>query len=146
MPSAKETAARLRAARGYAGLTQRKLASLMGTSVETLSRIENGRRTATAEEIERIVALCDGVPMEFIRTGFALIAERGRTTAQVDVVERLATLEEIVMGLARRPTTDDGRARQDALLRGLETLLHTRAASQPSPIPPGRDVLGDNGR
>lgn len=139
MPSAQETGARLRAARGYANLTQRKLAKLMGTSVETLSRIENGHRTASQEEIDKIMSFCEGVPMEFIRTGFDLIVERGRKPAQADVTERLQAVEALIKELAEilLAANSQSAARGVPMLEGelLRRLLAVQPIDAGRPLP-----------
>ena len=94
MPSdVAETAARIRAARGYSGLSQKDLAKKLGHSVETMSRIENGRRAASADETEAIARIC-AVPMLFMETGFALIEERGAEATQGDLMKRVIALEQ----------------------------------------------------
>jgi transcriptional regulator with XRE-family HTH domain len=94
MPPRKgEIAARLRAARGYKGFTQAQLAERLDISVETLSRMENGKGPVSDRRRARIGQLC-GVPPEFMDAGFAPL-ERPIT----DVEQRLYDLERKVEGL-----------------------------------------------
>ena len=92
MPSVSETAARIRAAHYYANLRQDDLAEALGVGVSTVARIEAGRKEATREQVEIIAALCK-VPMEFMQTGFELIAQHGRGKTPADVVGRVSDLE-----------------------------------------------------
>src|SRR5215212_4027001 len=52
-------AARIRAARKAAGLSQGQVARLLGLQRPSVSEIEAGRRRVTAEEITRLVELFD---------------------------------------------------------------------------------------
>lgn len=69
-PRGGEKAARIRAARGYAGLKQPELAKALGVSVETVSRLENGRTTIGSDTLERVGCVCQ-VPPAFMEAGFA---------------------------------------------------------------------------
>jgi transcriptional regulator with XRE-family HTH domain len=68
--SQQELAARVRAARGYSGLHAKQLAKELSISVETMSRIENGRRAVPYEERTKIAQAC-GVPRWFLENGWA---------------------------------------------------------------------------
>lgn len=85
-----ETAGRLRAARGYAGLKQPELAEALGVSVETLSRMENGRTTISVEACHAIARICE-VPTAFMDAGFAPLR---RIDFEDLLEERMGLLEE----------------------------------------------------
>lgn len=127
--SGHEMAARVRAARGYAGLKALDLAKALNVSVETMSRIENGRRPVAPEEREKIVTACKGVPDWFIEDGW----EGGVTsgTRQPDLVlrnqqgELLALVEVKAM---RQAPPNTWIAIQDAMvgaLRGVGLDAHS---------------------
>lgn len=109
-----EKAARLRAARGYAGLTQRQLAKELGHgySVETLSRIENGRTEITAEHIDNYLRVCSTVPRAFMDVGFQPIIDAARAPVAVDVLRRVSSLEVQVNQLVARDARRELEARQ----------------------------------
>jgi len=121
-------AARARAARAYAGLSQPKLAGLLQTSVETLSRLENARKTEiTIEELWAIADAC-GVPRSFMEFGFEVVADAGERALisgeSGDVFERLTVLEDQV----RQLVTRDAR-------RELEERQQTGGAREPASPP-----------
>ncbi|MDP1804954.1 MAG: helix-turn-helix transcriptional regulator [Acidimicrobiales bacterium] len=60
----------LRAVREAAGLTQRELAQVSGIAQANISAIENGRRTPSADTLNRLVVAC----------GFELAATAGDRT------------------------------------------------------------------
>lgn len=76
----KAAAARIRAARGYAGMTQPGLAEKLGLSLATIKRIESAARPLSIEELLRIGAACH-VPPDFMLHGF-----ENMPTAHVDVI------------------------------------------------------------
>lgn len=98
-PKGGETAGRLRAARGYAGLKQPELADKLGVSVETLSRMENGRTTVSDKTRYTVAEIC-GVPGAFMDVGFDPLrrpitdAERRLIDFEELFEERLGVLEE----------------------------------------------------
>lgn len=112
-PKGGETAGRLRAARGYAGLKQPELADALGVSVETLSRMENGRTTVSESTRYSIAEIC-GVPDAFMDVGFGPLRRpvsdlEQRVLEFEDLFEqRLGLLEEqaAVHGWATQPSTD----------------------------------------
>ena len=106
---ADERAARVRAARSYAGMTAPELAKALNVSKETLSRMENGRRPTSAEEL-RVIAETTGVPLSFLAEGF-----NGTARHQDELEERVAALERI-LGVAA---------------------VAIRRAGRPIPQPPG---------
>ena len=56
---------RIRAARTYAGLTQRDLAAAVGVSVRTVSLWETGRRTPSSRWVAALADAC-GVGVEYL--------------------------------------------------------------------------------
>lgn len=99
--SLSELAARARAARGYSGLSQLELAKAMDYSVETMSRIENGRRALNEGELHKIGQVC-GVPLAFMDHGFELIDDAGHAPVAADVLTRMNALEDQVRELIAR--------------------------------------------
>lgn len=63
-------AARIRAARAFAGLDQQTLATHFGVSKVTIKRMERGERETSMDELAEIAALCR-VPLAFMVNGFA---------------------------------------------------------------------------
>jgi transcriptional regulator with XRE-family HTH domain len=68
-PPLPEVARRVRAARAYAGLTVAELADRLGMGVQTIKRIESGRRTARGFELAAIAETCE-LPREFFELDF----------------------------------------------------------------------------
>lgn len=67
---ASETAAaRIRAARAYAAMTQEQLARQLGVDVQTVKRRESGRSAPKRGELVAI-ATVTGVPISFMENGF----------------------------------------------------------------------------
>ena len=111
-----DRAARVRAARAFAAIDAPTLAGALGVSKETLSRLENGRRDISTDELE-VVAQHTGVPLAFLRDGFANgrdeLRERLETleAQQAEDSVRLAQLEGAVRTLAargRQPRAGEG--------------------------------------
>lgn len=96
-----ESAARVRAARGYRGFSPQELAAALHVSRDTLWRLETGRKVPDADERAAIAKACD-VPLVFLESGFAAL-ERPVTDAD----RRILQLEEKLAGM-------------DARLRGVE--------------------------
>lgn len=92
-PSGK--AARVRAARGYAGLEQPDFAELFGISKETVSRIENGKAPISDEFLADVARKCPGVPVWFMQHGFAPPVETG----EQDLRDRVGQLEAVIRQL-----------------------------------------------
>lgn len=68
--NAAELAARIRAARAYAGRSQNYMAAqLGGMSVTTYKRLERGTRLASLDEQTTIAEACE-VPLAFLQQGF----------------------------------------------------------------------------
>jgi transcriptional regulator with XRE-family HTH domain len=96
-----EVARRVRAARILSGLTVGELGDLIGLGIQTIKRIEAGRRNARRYELWAIADAC-GVPREFFEADLARWLERGtgidKTLERIDarlaqIDERLARLE-----------------------------------------------------
>lgn len=62
-------AARIRAARGWADLTQQQLADQLGVDVQTIKRRESGSQEPKKGERLAIAAICK-VPLSFMEEGF----------------------------------------------------------------------------
>lgn len=85
-----EIAARIRAARAYAGLKQTELAERVGVDVQTIKRRERGTAAAKPAELHAIASAC-GVPVKFLQNGFG-------DAPRDEVLERLDRLEHLVAG------------------------------------------------
>lgn len=79
-------AARIRAARAYAGLKQEELADALGVDVQTIKRREAGTSPPRRGELVAIADICK-VPVGFLKRGFA---EANRD----EILERLERIEE----------------------------------------------------
>jgi transcriptional regulator with XRE-family HTH domain len=139
----------IRAAVAYSGWTQTQVAAqLNGVSDSALGRWSRGSKEGAAPEAGQLddLARVTGVPPAFFRLGFQPIEAYDEKSAEISFGGRMANLEQIVMGLAQQPTTDEGRTQQDVLLRGLGTLLRIREASQPSETQTAEDALGGSNK
>ena len=87
MTSLPETAKRVRAARAYAGLTICELADRLGVGVQTIKRVEAGRRTVRTYELIGIAECC-GLPREFFQVDFAQV--KGTEPSLAEAVARIA--------------------------------------------------------
>jgi transcriptional regulator with XRE-family HTH domain len=87
----KDSAARIRAARAYAHLSQPDLAGRLGVSLATMKRIEGGQRPISTEELIAIAEACD-VPTAFMFHGFGAPAE-GVAITPDEFAARLAACE-----------------------------------------------------
>lgn len=94
MTSSIEIARRVRAARAYAGLSVKELATRIGLGLQTIKRIEAGKRTARRFEVWAIAEAC-GLPREFFEVDLDMLSRQATvlqdTLARVD--ERLARVE-----------------------------------------------------
>lgn len=79
-------AARIRAARAYAGLSQQQLAKRLGVTVGTIERREGGKLPPKYGELVAIAAICE-VPPAFMEHGFA-------ESREAEIVDRLEGLAE----------------------------------------------------
>jgi transcriptional regulator with XRE-family HTH domain len=104
-----ENAARVRAARAYAGIDQKTLADALGVSVQTYKRIESGVRPLLDGDAEVIAKRC-GVPRGFLLEGFTQHDPEGQ--ARLELVRReLQALNEKIERLPN-PTDETERLRQ----------------------------------
>jgi transcriptional regulator with XRE-family HTH domain len=142
-----ELAARVRAARNYAGLRQEDLADELGVDVQTIKRRENGTSDPKKGERRAIAAIC-GVPKEFFDTSKPLeligpldVSERvqmlGDQLERADA--RLAELGAEVADLRAHALTDDQRAALAELTGGGHDLWSIE------PDHPGSDETEDEG-
>lgn len=100
---ADERAARVRAARSYAGMTAPELAKALNVSKETLSRMENGRRPTSAEEL-RVIAETTGVPLSFLVEGFnGTVRHHDELEERVSALERILGVAAVAIRRAGRP-------------------------------------------
>jgi transcriptional regulator with XRE-family HTH domain len=112
MVTIEELRKRVRAARGYAGLSQPELARELGISKETVKRMEapGGRPVDRLADIARICTL----PYEFFTVDFADLpalasgsyprstAVHADTDTEVDLLVRVADLDDLVMQINGR--------------------------------------------
>lgn len=99
-----ELVRRIRAARGYAGLSQPALAGRLGVSKDTLARIERGERALRPLEernFPQLVAEATDLPVEFFTESFAHLERAGDDTERTGI----ATVTEEIRAL--RSTVDD---------------------------------------
>lgn len=126
-PSTNEFARRIRAARGYAGLSQAELATAIKArypawevSLPTVKRLEKhgteGVKGSQAEWSERVAAACE-VPRWFLEQGF----QRGAPSGTDSLEQRVAVLEGVFSGLLRAEA--GAPAPSGELARRLEALL-----------------------
>jgi transcriptional regulator with XRE-family HTH domain len=89
-----ETARRVRAARAYAGLSVQELADAIGLGLQTIKRIEAGKRNARRYEIWAIAETCS-LPRDFFDIDFGLLCDRAETIDALlrRVDDRLAKIE-----------------------------------------------------
>lgn len=100
-PTIGETARRVRAARAYCGLTASALAEQLGMGVQTIKRIEAGRRSVRPYEVIAIAEAC-GLPRAFFEVPFGQLASQAdRLDARLDNVD--SRLERIEQRLAHAP-------------------------------------------
>lgn len=88
MTTAAEYAARIRAARGYAGMNQKELAEALGVHEQTIKQREAGKKQPKRGELLAIAAIT-GVPVAFMEHGF------GEPTGS-EVVERLEHIDAVL--------------------------------------------------
>lgn len=85
-PPQPEMSRRVRAARAYAGLSANELAERIGLGLQTIKRIEAGKRNPRRYEIWAIAEAC-ALPRAFFELDFELLCERAETLAAL--MERL---------------------------------------------------------
>lgn len=116
-----DLAARVRAARGYADLTQPELADRLGLEKQSIVRTEGGSRDPKKAELIAIAHIC-GVPVEFMTGGFGQVTRDELR----DLLERI----------------------EDHLAGGEidSTTLEIEAAAETDEGPPGEDERADDAR
>jgi transcriptional regulator with XRE-family HTH domain len=72
-----ERAARIRAARAYAKVTQDAIAEALGQSTISVKRMEKAEKDISVDDLWTIADLC-GVPREFMTDGFQSVPEELR--------------------------------------------------------------------
>lgn len=88
-------APRIRAARGYAGLSQDQLATKLGVDVQWVKRREASKQDTKPGERIAIATAC-GVPIEFLERGFdshAFGPADGRLDEVLEITRKLETWE-----------------------------------------------------
>jgi transcriptional regulator with XRE-family HTH domain len=128
-----EVARRVCAARAYARMSQKQLATLLGLKVGTMKRIEAGQRPITDDERRTVAAACE-VPEAFFTVGFAAMMG-------VDVAEMRREAQALRAELAHRPVLTPEvaqrlqRARDaaDAALAASEAAQEDHGAETPAP-------------
>jgi transcriptional regulator with XRE-family HTH domain len=84
-------AARYRAARGFADLTQPELAEKLGVDAQTIKRRESGAKGPKKGERMAVAAIC-GVPFEFMEDGWGALEPseiRALLDRQTELLERI---------------------------------------------------------
>lgn len=117
-------AARIRAARAYAGLTREELAERLGVAISTIDRREAGTHAPKRGELLAIAAIC-GVPPAFMEHGFGEINEN-EILRRLDRIEAAVGVDEIDF----EPIHDQIRSVITELRLGVDS------AESPEPIPP----------
>jgi transcriptional regulator with XRE-family HTH domain len=102
--STAETARRVRAARAYAGLSVNALANRIGLGLQTIKRIECGKRTARVFELWAIAEACE-LPREFFEMDLDVLNQRASLMNEtlVRVEQRLARLELLIERSTQSP-------------------------------------------
>lgn len=117
-------AARIRAARAYAGLKQDELAEHLGVDSNTIKRREAGTQNPKRGELLAIAAVT-GVPVSFMEHGFGEIDE-------AEVLQRLDRIEALLTGVDGddlEPIRDYARS----VVSELRAVEDDDAAGAPSP-------------
>lgn len=96
--SMSELGARIRAARGYADLSQPELADRLGISRSTITRLErsdkNGAQGYKEEALVELIAGACGLPVEFFTADFAALANGATETGVDAVLKRLDQMDQ----------------------------------------------------
>lgn len=118
-------AARIRAARAFAGLSQDELAHELGVEVQTIKRRENGKADPKRQELLAIAAVT-GVPIEFLDYGFTNATLDSQTVgqeiaSQLEIQMRvLKRIEELVSVLRGVQVTSEPVSVEEATTKGPE--------------------------
>jgi transcriptional regulator with XRE-family HTH domain len=85
-------AARIRAARNFADLSQPQLAERIGKTVATLKRMERGQRDTDPRELVAVADAC-GIPRRFMLEGFDAIVDHPTADDMTALQKRLEAIE-----------------------------------------------------
>jgi transcriptional regulator with XRE-family HTH domain len=135
-------ARRVRAARGWANLSQPQLAKLLQMSVASIRRIEQEQRDVSTAELIHIGEVCE-VPRHFMLHGWGREAKRTDTESEVlngiieDMAKRIERHERLHEAAANQLAKLDRegaalREQNPDLLGALDTELQTRKQSRKS--------------
>lgn len=138
-------AARYRAARAYADLSQDKLAGRLGIDAQTIKRRESGKQDPKKAELIAVAAVCD-VPLEFMEGGWGsltrdemagLVGEQNGLLARQS--EILQEIKDEQARLRRLVSTQESAARQmEEAAEMLRTVDPLPLPPEPSPAPTGK--------
>lgn len=130
-------AARIRAARAYAGLKQDELAERLGVDTNTIKRREGGTQHPKRGELLAIAAIT-GVPVSFMEHGFG-------ETSESEVIRRLGHIEALLNAVA--PDADNlqnlrtyARDQISALASGEDGVESDATTPAQDPGPPPADT------
>jgi transcriptional regulator with XRE-family HTH domain len=110
-------------------MEQRELASTLGVSVTTLSRMENGKTPIADSDLVRVADACT-VPVSFVDVGFAPL-DRPITDVERRLHELEATVRRISAGGLPAPEGELGRR------------LEEHETSERDPVQPGSQPVTD---
>lgn len=121
-------AARIRAARAYAGLSRPKLAEKLGVSERTLGRREDGDGPPPKRGDLLAIAMVCGVPITFLEHGFGEVS-----SSELD--ERLDRIETALIGGGggfKRLNLEPVREHVRDVITGLQSDVNARGVLAPS--------------
>lgn len=108
-----EIGERVRALRERAGLTQVRLAKMLGTSQAALSQVERGSRGLTVQQVVKLARTLKATPNEILGDGRR--ARRSERPRNSKIVRRLYRIEKLP------------EAQQQAVLKLLDGILEAHA-------------------
>lgn len=120
-------AARIRAARAYAGLDQADFAKALDVSVVTVKRMEGGKRDTSLDDLYLLADLCK-VPRRFMEEGWTIAHEVGHIAMTDELREMRAAFIE-ALDTRMDALTEALLTRDEALAVSRQALerLRTRA-------------------
>lgn len=121
--TAKQYAARYRAARAYADLSQEALAGRLGLDAQTIKRRESGKQEPKTAELIAVAAVC-GVPLEFMQRGWGVLEADDIRVLLAEQSDILRELRELLSG-------ESGE-----LLPAIREVLGGRPSAGPEAPPP----------
>jgi transcriptional regulator with XRE-family HTH domain len=116
-------AARIRAARGYANLTQQQLADALGVDVQTVKRRESPAGSDPKKGERLAIAAACGVPPDFMEGGFPTVLS---TEAQDRLGALLQEIQQLRLDLAEAGVTGTASADRRAVDDGASTTPERR--------------------